>query len=216
MAMLGIETAHGWGEIMKRVVRVLRQILLSAALACLGGCATFYVDGNSPEVPVAQYKKPVAPGDVQLIWEFQTKGVANARATAMLKARVRDQIVDSGLFASVSDAPVASGALLAATVNNVPLSDDAVSKGFLAGLTFGIAGQTVGDGYECTLRYTPGRSGAAPLERNGKHVIYTSVGSGGPPPGAQKMTNVDEAVTTMLRQLISRTLNDLSQDPAFP
>jgi len=102
------------------------------------------------------------------------------------------------------------------TVNNVPLSDDAARKGFVAGLTFGIAGQTVGDGYECTLRYTPGRSGAPPLERSGKHVIYTSLGSGSPPPGSMKMSSIDEAVTTMLRQLISRTLNDLSLEPTFP
>jgi hypothetical protein len=153
---------------------------------------------------------------VQLLWEFQTKGVANARATEALKARVREQIVASGLFGNVSDAPNTGGALLSVTVNNVPLSDDAARKGFVAGLTFGIAGQTVGDGYECTLRYTPGRSGAPPLERSGKHVIYTSLGSGSPPPGSMKMSSIDEAVTTMLRQLISRTLNDLSLEPTFP
>jgi hypothetical protein len=201
---------------MKQKWRAVRGLLLAVALVALGGCASFYVDGNAPEVAAAQYKKPGDPADVQVIWEFQTKGVANARATEYLKARVVDQLATSGLFSKVSDAPVASGALLIATVNNVPLSDDAASKGFVAGLTFGIAGQTVGDGYECTLRYTPGRSGAAPLEQKSKHVIYTSIGATGPPPLAQKMASAEEAVTTMLRQLISRTLNPLSQDPAFP
>lgn len=201
---------------MRQTWRALRGLLLAVALVYLGGCASFYVDGNAPEVPAAQYRKPAAPADVQLIWEFQTKGVANAKATEYLKARVVDQLATSGLFTKVSDAPVASGALLVATVNNVPLTDDAASKGFVAGLTFGIAGQTVGDGYECTLRYTPGRSGAAPLEQKSKHVIYTNIGSAGPPPGAQKMATVEEAVTTMLRQLISRTLNPLTQNPAFP
>lgn len=156
------------------------------------------------------------PTEVQLIWEFQAKGVVNARATEPLKARVRDQIVASGLFSNVSELPVAGGALFSATVNNVPLSDDAARKGFIAGLTFGIAGQTVGDGYVCTLRYTPSRIGAASLERSGKHVIYTSLGSGSPPPGAIKTASIGEAVTTMLRQLISRTLKDLALEPAFP
>jgi len=201
---------------MKGFADVLRCLLLAAAVSLLGGCAAVYVDGNAPEVPIANYKKPASPSDVQLIWEFQTRGVANARATEALKARVREQILASGLFGSVGEAPVASGALLSATVNNVPLSDDAASKGFVAGLTFGIAGQTVGDGYVCTLRYTSGRSGAAVLERSGKHVIYTSIGSGSPPPGAVKMASIGEAVTTMLRQLLSRTLNDLSLEPAFP
>ena len=201
---------------MTRFVAALRWLLLAAMMSFLGGCAAFYVDGNAPEVPSAQYKKPASPAGVQLLWEFRTRGVANARATEALKARVREQIVASGLFTSVSDVPDTGSALLSVTVNNVPLSDDAAGKGFIAGLTFGIAGQTVGDGYECTLRYTPGRIGAQTLERSGKHIIYTSLGSGSPPSGSIKMSSVDEAVTTMLRQLVSRTLNDLSLEPAFP
>lgn len=201
---------------MTRFVGALRWLMLAALMSFLGGCAAFYVDGNAPEVPNAQYKKPASPAGVQLLWEFQTKGVANARATEALKTRVREQVAASGLFSNVTDMPATEGALLSVTVNNVPLSDDAASKGFIAGLTFGIAGQTVGDGYECTLRYTPGRSGAPTLARSGKHVIYTSLGSGSPPPGSMKMSNIDEAVTTMLRQLISRTLNDLSLEPTFP
>lgn len=199
-----------------RILRALRWLVLAVALPFLAGCAAFYVDGNAPEVPVSQYRKPAAPPDVQLVWEFETKGVRNDRATALLKDRVQEQFAASGLFAKVSDAPVPGGALLVATVNNIPLSDDAASKGFIAGLTFGLAGQTVGDGYECTLRYTSGRAGAAPLVRTGKHVLYTSIGSAGPPPGAQKMATAEAAVTLMLRQLISRTLDDLSRDPAFP
>jgi len=200
---------------MKNIACAVRGFVLAIVVACLGGCASFYVDGNSPEVSASQYKKPAAPPEVQLMWEFQTKGVANARATEHLKVRVREQLFSSGLFASLSETPVASGKLLSVTVNNVPLSDDAATKGFIAGLTFGIAGQTVGDGYECTLRYTPALTGASALERRGKHVIYTSLGSGGPPAGAQKATSAEDAITTMLRQLLSRTLNELSQDPAF-
>ena len=198
---------------MTRMQRALRWLLLAAALSGLGGCAAFYVDGNAPEVPAAQMRKPATPADVQLLFEFHTNGVANARATDALKARVKEQIAATGLFKSVGEAPAAGGALLSVTVNNVPLTDDAARKGFLVGLTFGIAGQTVGDGYECTVRYS--RDGAAPLTRNGKHVIYTSLGSAGPPAGAQKAANIEDAVTTMLRQLLSRTLNDLSQDPEF-
>lgn len=198
------------------VFHALRWLVLSALMALLGGCAAFYVDGHAPEVPSAQFKKPAQPAEVQLIWVFETKGVPNARATEHLKTRVQEQFGGSGLFSRVSDAPVPGGALITATVNNVPLSDDAAAKGFVAGLTFGLAGQTVGDGYECTIRYTPGRPGAGPLVKSGKHVLYTSIGTGGPPAGALKTANAEEAVTLMLRQLISRTLNDLSLDPSFP
>ncbi len=196
--------------------RALRWLMLAAVLSILGGCAAFYVDGHAPEVPAAQFRQPAQPVEVQLLWEFQTNGVANARATEMLKGRVREQLSASGLFAKVSEAHTPGSGLLTLTVNNVALSDDAAAKGFVAGLTFGLAGQTVGDGYEGTLRYSSPRVGTGPLVKSGKHVIYTSIGTGGPPEGAQKMASVDEAVTTMLRQLISRTLNDLSQDLAFP
>jgi hypothetical protein len=198
------------------VLRAMRYLLLAVTVPYLAGCAAFYVDGNSPEVPVAQYKKPSTPPEVQLIWEFQTKGVSNARATKHLKDRVHDQIAASGLFGKVSADPVPNGALLSVTVNNIPLSDDAFSKGFVAGLTFGLAGQTVGDGYECTVRYSPAQTGSQALQRTGKHVIYTSLGTGAPPASAQKMDGIEAAVSTMLRQVISRTLNDLTQDPAFP
>lgn len=201
---------------MMRWIRALRWLMLATALSFLGGCAAFYVDGHAPEVPAAQYKKPDQPADVQLIWEFQTKGVANARATEYLKGRVQEQLSSSGLFAKVAETPAPGAGLLTLTVNNVPLNDDAAAKGFVAGLTFGLAGQTVGDGYECTVRYSPARTGSGPLVKSGKHIIYTSLGTGNPPADAQKMASVDEAVTTMLRQLISRTLNELSQDAAFP
>lgn len=201
---------------MTHCMRALRWLMLAAVFSVLGGCAAFYVDGHAPEVPAAQFRQPAQPVDVQLLWEFQTNGVANARATEMLKARVQEQIAGSGLFAKVSEAHTPGAGLLTLTVNNVALNDDAAAKGFVAGLTFGLAGQTVGDGYACTLRYSSPRAGTGPLVKSGKHVIYTSLGTGGPPQGAQKMASIDEAVTTMLRQLISRTLNDLSQDIAFP
>lgn len=201
---------------MTRFSRVLRWLVLAAAIPVLGGCAAFYVDGHAPEVAASQFKKPAAPADVQLIWEFQTKGAPNARATAHLRQRVLDQIAASGLFTKVSESPVPGGALLSLTIDNVPLSDDAASKGFVAGLTFGLAGQTVGDGYDGTLRYSSGRDGAKPVQATGKQVIYTSIGNAGPPAGAQKMDNVEAAVTTMLRQMISRLLDALSKEPRFP
>lgn len=204
---------------MKHFFQVLRLLLLAASVSIFSGCAAYYVDGHQPEVTAAEYKKPAAPSDVQLIWEFQTKGVANARATEFLKSRVQEQLAASGLFATVSDAPVKNGALLTVTVNNIPITDDendAFRKGFIAGLTFGIAGQTVGDGYECKLRYSTMGTNTIALERSNKHIIYTSIGNSSPPPNAQKMNDIEQAVTTMLRQLISRTLKDLSQDAAFP
>ncbi|RTL34836.1 MAG: hypothetical protein EKK53_25325 [Burkholderiales bacterium] len=185
-----------------------------AASGLLGGCASAYLDASVKEVPAAQFKKPAAPGPVQLLFEFQTKGVRNAKATEMLQERVIAQVKASGLFTDVGASTVPSGASLSITLNNVPMSDDAFSKGFLTGLTLGLAGTQVGDGYVCTASYrAPGSS--APVVKQARHAIYTTLGATGGPSNAVKMPDHKEAAFQMTTQVVSNVLNDLSQDASF-
>lgn len=195
------------------LLRLARPLMVVATVA-LTGCANFYVDGNTKEVPAAQYKKPVAPRAVQMVFEFQTKGTANANATGLLNAQVTDLVKESGLFSQVGTAPVQGGAILSVSLNNVPLSDDAFSKGFVTGLTFGLAGSTVSDGYVCTVKYLDGTSTTA-ISKAARHAIHTSMGTGSPPAAAVKMDSIDAAVRLMTRQVVTTALNELSQDPAF-
>lgn len=199
--------------------RVLRACLGIAALGVameLAGCAAMYVDGNLPETPKAEFRMPAQPPAVQLVFEFQTKGAPNQRATDLLKSQVKSQVQESGLFSSVSDGGASGAALLSFTLNNIPLTGDAAAKGFVTGLTFGLAGTTVADGYEATLRYTPPTAGSAPLMHEAKHIIHTSLGTGSPPPGAIKTSGGEEAARLMTKQVLSRVLGALSKDPAFP
>lgn len=182
----------------------------------LGGCASTYVDGNVPETPKSEFRVPATPPAVQLAFEFQTKGTANARATEFFKPKVLAQLQDSGLFSGLTDKPAADAGLLVLIINNIPLSEDAAAKGFLTGLTFGLAGSTVADGYDASLRYTPSAAGAGTLSQHAKHVIHTSLGTGSPPLGAIKTSGVEEAASMMLKQVLSRLLGNLSKDPAFP
>ena len=199
--------------------KLWRRVGIAAFLGIfvlLTGCASVYVDGNSPEVPSAHFKKPAAAQSTQLIFEFKTKGVANVAATDLLKEKVVQQIEASGLFSKVSASPMEGGALLTLTINNIALTDDAAAKGFVAGLTFGLAGQTVADGYELSLSYFGNSKGGKPtVVKQGKHVIYTSIGSSSPPEGAIKTDNTNDAVFLMLKQSLSRLLNELSLDPQF-
>jgi hypothetical protein len=199
---------------MNRSASARRIWLLALVLPILSGCMSMYVDGNTKEVAPAQYHKPAALHPVQFFYEFQTKGVANAAVTGHTKERVLTQVKDSGLFSSVSDEPVASGANLSITVNNVPLTDDAFSKGFVTGLTFGLAGSQVSDGYVCTARYRANAQTPAEVKQV-RHAIHTTIGSGGPPANAVKANSAEDAVTLMLRQIVSNALNDISRDPQF-
>lgn len=193
----------------------LARALCAVALAMgLTGCVSVYVDNKLPEVPATQFAKPAQPQPVQLFFEFQTKGVQNQQATALLKDRITEQVRSSGVFASVSDSPVTGGASLSIVLDNVPTSDDAFRKGFVTGLTFGLAGSQIGDGYICTATYrAPGAT--EPIVKKARNVLWGTVGAASPPPGAVKAASIDAAMTVISRQVVSNVLNDVTHDPAF-
>ncbi|MGE5470628.1 MAG: hypothetical protein ACM3X0_07535 [Bacteroidota bacterium] len=184
------------------------------AVTLLSGCATHYVDTATTDVPVSAYKKIEQPKPVQLVFEFQTKGVANARATEFLKGQVVEQVKASGLFSSVEDKPVPGNAMLGVTLNNVPLTDNVFGKGFVTGLTFGLAGKQVTDGYICTVDYSSDTQKPA-VNKTARHAIHTVLGAKGAPENAQPAKNIEEAVKTMTRQIVATAIRDVSLDPAF-
>jgi len=188
--------------------------LFLTATAMLGGCASAYLDGATKEIPAAQYKKPASPAPVQVLFDFQTKGVANAQATALLRDRVLAQVKASGLFSDAGTSAVPNGAVLSITINNVPMSDDAFSKGFVTGLTFGLAGSQVSDGYICSATYRSSND-AAPLTKQARHAIHTTMGAAATPGNAIKMQDHKEAAFQMTSAVVSNLLNDLSQDANF-
>jgi len=195
----------------------IRRIVMSTALAgaaLLTGCASVYVDTATKEVPVSQMKKAAEPKPVQLVFEFQTKGVPNPRATTLLKDAVTKEVTDTGLFSKVATDPAPNVGMLNVTLNNVPLTENAAGKGFVTGLTFGLAGSAVTDGYICTVSYLPAGQ-ATPIVKTARHAIHTTVGNANPPAGVQKSASMLEAVNQMTRDVLSNALKDLSYDPAF-
>jgi hypothetical protein len=196
-----------------RQARVLVVLLVAAFLP---GCATgFYVDNTLHELTTEEKVKVENPQPVQLLFEFQTKGAPNGRATDMLKEDVRKTVQDSGLFSAVGSEPVPNGAVVNVVLNNVPLTDDAYAKGFATGLTLGLAGTTVGDGYICTVDYLPG--GRAPkVSKSLRDALYTSVGANAEKPqNAAKMSNATDAIKLIARKVVGNTLNDVAKDPGF-
>jgi len=189
--------------------RLVRAAAL-AGLVSMTGCASYYVDTATKEVPVSQYKVPAPKAPVQMLFEFQTKGVANSRATDMLKTQVVEQVRTSGLFSDVSELPVQGGAVLSITLNNVPLTDNAFGKGFVTGLTFGLAGQQVTDGYICTAKFLDEKH-KEPLTVTVRHAIHTVVGAKGAPGNAVAAPDIGTAVRTMTKQAVSTALSDVSQ-----
>ena len=191
--------------------------LYALVLACtlLSGCSSFYVDNGLRGTDTEQVTKPEAPKSVQLFYDFQTKGSPNLQATEYTKARVTDLVKGSGLFSQIEEIAAPGTATLQITINNIVLTEDVVSNGVLTGLTLGLVGNTVGDGYVCELRYSPS-DGGPQIEAQASHAIYTSLGaSNGPSAPATKVENLDEAITTMIRQAVNKLLIQLSNNPQF-
>lgn len=185
-----------------------------AGLALLTGCANMYVDTASKEVSIAEFKKVAQPKPVQLAFEFQTNGAPNTAATSFLKDSVALQIRESGLFSADTAAAGSPVALMTIKLNNVPITKNAAAQGFVTGLTFGLAGSAVTDGYECTLSYLPPGQ-ATPIVTTARHAIHTTLGNASAPAGAGKPLDPQTAIRTMTRDVVSIALRDLALNPSF-
>lgn len=188
-------------------------ILCIAAGALLTGCASVYVDTATKDVTEAEIRRPASPPTAALVFDFQTNGAPNANATKFLKDQVTAQVEKSGLF-KLAPKPGANTALVNITLNNVAITKDAAQQGFVTGLTFGLAGSAVTDGYICTVSYIP-VDGTPTLVSTARHAIHTTMGNAQAPANVVKSANTEEAVRTMTRQIIANALRDLSTNPQF-
>lgn len=195
--------------------RVLRLLALASASILLSGCLapTMYVDRSLPPASKADVAAITSPQPVQFLYEFQSRGTANARATEGTRERVLGVVKDSGLFSVISAEPQANQRRLTVVINNFPVTEDAASKGFGVGLTFGLAGTTVTDGYDCNATLTV--PGAAPVALQYKHALHTTIGNTSPPPGLTPEPSAQDAITKLLSQLMWSIMRDVSKSSAF-
>jgi hypothetical protein len=190
---------------------LLRPLALFGACLLLTGCfsPTMYVDPSLPSVSKSDLTSNAAPQPVQLLYEFQTKGAPNARGTELTKGKVLATVTESGLFTIVSGEPQADQRRLAIIINNVPVTQNAAAKGVGVGLTFGLVGNMVTDGYECTASYVS--PGAEPLKFTYTHAIHSTIGNADGPPGLKAEPSTAAALGKVVEQLTWSALRDLSK-----
>jgi hypothetical protein len=176
--------------------------------------AKLYVDNKLGEVATADRVAIAAPKPVQLVFEFQTDGVRNEKATKFAKPLALKSLGAMGYFSSVSETPVEGGSLLTVKINNIP-EKGAAGKGFKVGLTFGLAGTAVTDFYDVTLQLSPA-AGAAPLNADVKHAIITTLGKKSDTSYGTEYKKAAEAVEAMMRQAMDHGLNQMASDAGFP
>jgi hypothetical protein len=211
-----LSTVSLFGVFMAFAFRKLFVVGLVASSSFLTGCMSMnmYVDTATKEIAVAEMKKVAAPKPVAISFEFQTNGKPNAAATDMLKEKVVAQVKESGLFSAVDATPGNGVNMLNIVINNVPITKDAASQGFATGLTFGLAGTTVTDGYVSTVRFLPAGKTEF-IVTTAKHAIHTTIGNTSAPANAGQPLDGVAASTTMTRQILSNNLRDLAANPGF-
>lgn len=189
-------------------MRLLVALFLVLSLsACISPKS--YIDPALPVLRMEDLQPVTQPQPVHLLYEFRTKGTPNAAGTGHTKTTVVDTVTKSGLFSTVSETPVAGGRTLTVVIDNIEITKDAVSKGFTTGLTFGLVGSTVTDGYVCTATYSA--PGAQPKTRTVNHALHTTIGKATPPAGLTAMSP-KEAIPIVVRQLTLNALQALSKE----
>lgn len=197
----------------------MRNFFAAIAALCLltatgaAHAARFWVSNELGDVAPNDVATVAEPKPVQLIFQFQTSGAANARATNALKDQITELVTTSGIFSQVSADPTANGAIISVTINNVPQAD-AASRGFATGLTFGLAGTTVADYYEASSEYVAGPE-ASIIRKEARHTLITTLGISDEPENTTRARNAEEGIRTIVRQLMTHMLNDVARDSAF-
>jgi hypothetical protein len=181
------------------------------------GCVSMnqYVDSALPKVSYAALK-PVEPKQsVQVFLEFRTRGVTNAAGTALLQSTVVDTLVKSKMFSDVLVAPALSENKLFITIDNILVDKDAFGKGFATGLTLGLAGSTVTDGYIMNTVYVTATKNE--IKHVYRHAIHTTIGNADAPKGLVAVPKGDRnaAPRQATEGLVLNLLNDMSKNGEF-
>jgi hypothetical protein len=179
----------------------------------LTGCMTVksYVDPTLPVLAQGQLPKVQKPQPATVLFEFRTKGNANARATNSIRPKVMAALADSRMFGTLSETAGADNGLLRVVIDDQADTSNAAAKGFGTGLTLGLAGSLVTDVYVCTASYTVG---GKTVETTVQHALHSTIGNHGAPQG---MTAVkpQEAIDQIVNQLVWHALQQLDQEHAF-
>jgi len=196
-----------------RLLRIVGVLLAaSGASLVLSGCfaaTSSYVDPQLPKVSYSDLSPRVDPRPLSLTVEFWTHEKPNPKGGELVYEKVRKVLLASHLFASVSSAPGERTDRLALVMQNVGDMAEAGRKGAITGLTWGLAGSTVTDGYLLTATYRPADV-ETPFRKEYRHALYSTVGIQKGPDGLERMS-LTEAFDQVVEGLVLNLLQDLQR-----
>lgn len=160
-----------------------KYLLVSVVAVGLSGCLSVksYVDPKYEDISFTNVS--IAKGtSFDLTTEFTFKGKPKKSAAKEL-AKIADRLFTKAGITNMPD-----GTKLKITCNNLGDIGNAAAKGFATGLTLGLAGSTVTDGYEFTFEL---QDATGMTTKTYKHSLHTTIGNASAP-----IENID-AVTPL-------------------
>jgi hypothetical protein len=183
-----------------------------AAFLALGaaplGAAKFYVDAKLGDVKAGDVIKVADPQPAQVLVEFQTDGIANAKATKYIKPLVTSAITERHIFSEISEQPVANRTILTVVYNNIP-EKGAAGKGAKVGMTFGLASASITDSYKIHFELLRG-PGATPMTCDVEHAFIMTMGKKEDPTIGIPVAKIDVGMQMIVNQVMAHGLNCLA------
>ena len=179
---------------------------LVLCIATLPGCIStkFYVDPQYHQTSYNDLHRLAPPYVLAVTVEFQRNGQPKPSVDAAIRADIERSLRASGVVLPYDGTRPADGQI-SFVLNNIADMGAAAAKGFGTGLTFGLAGSHVMDGYEMTVRVT---QGASVTERKYQHAIHETVGVASAPAGMHAV-DAGTAVNQVIDELVLTCLKDL-------
>ncbi len=196
----------------RRSIAVLQIVAASLLISLTGGCLSLktYVDPSFRSATYQSLKRPAQPAPLVINVVFQSEGVEKGGVRPVLEKDVTRVLNASRLFTVDVYKTNLQAAQLRITVNNVGDKGAAVGKGIGTGLTFGLAGSEVIDGYVMTAEFKKGPDGAV-VTKTYRHAIYSTVGVHSAPAGMEPMS-MDAAFAQVIEDMVLNLLRDLQND----
>ncbi|MES2055080.1 MAG: hypothetical protein V4564_04000 [Pseudomonadota bacterium] len=189
-----------------RFVTVLAVIISFGAGPAMA--AKYYVDHRLGDLKPEQVVTVTDPKPTQFLLEFQTDGVANAKATKVVKPLAATAITERHVFTELAEQPVPSKSLLTIVFNNVT-EKGAAGKGFKTGLTFGLAALQIADRYQVHFELLQG-PGVAPITCDIEHAFIMTMGKKEDPSIGIPVKNTDVGIKMIINQVMAHGVNCLA------
>ena len=183
-----------------------RIMALAACLAALSGCISThsYVDPQYRHASYSDLRRPNPPYVLAVKVEFERNGEARPAVDPEIRADIERSLRASGVALPYDGTQPATGEI-SFVLNNLANVAGGAAKSFGTGMTYGLVGSHLTDGYEMHVRLT---QGDVVTERSYQHAIVTTVGHASGPKGVTPV-NLGTAVNQVIDDLVLNSLKDL-------